>query len=61
MKGAPSHDDTWQPSQDLIDKDKTVADVWQRYISGQEILPQYHGNIDEDVNEGEKQLCSDDH
>lgn len=42
MKGDPSHDVTWQPSRDFVDRDGTVTAVWHEYIYKHVILPQYH-------------------
>lgn len=42
MKGDPSHDVTWQPTKDFIDKDGTVTETWKEYIVRHNILQQYH-------------------
>jgi hypothetical protein len=42
MKGDPSHDVTWQPTKDFVDRDGTVTKVWQEYIRRHNLLPQYH-------------------
>ena len=42
MKGSPTHDASWQPTRDFIDRDGTKTGIWLEYIRKKNILPEYH-------------------
>ena len=41
MKGAPSHDASWQPSSDFVDPDGTVNEIFHNYICENNSLQKY--------------------